>query len=88
MKRFALVFFLLLVAFSLASQAGDKKVVYRKFTQYDFNGQTVQGKVRAPEVFYIFQRRRSEGLNVVNPPESFNHHRSETTRSLLQALPK
>src|SRR6185295_6116731 len=57
--------------------AKKKKVVYRSHTQMDFSGETVQGKIRAPEVFYIFQRKRSQSHHVVAAPESFAYHTDE-----------
>ena len=69
------------------SGAVRKKVVVKKFTQYDFSGQTVQGSIRAPEVFYIFQRKRSEGHQVVGVPSRLTHHRIPATQLLLKKTP-
>jgi hypothetical protein len=59
-----------------------KKIVAKKFQQHDFTGQMVQGSLRAPEVFYIFQRKRSEGHQVVRTPSSLDHHRRPTLQTL------
>lgn len=66
--------------------ATKKKVIYKKFTQLDFAGETVEGKIRAPEVFYIFQRKRSKGHRVVETPVNFSHHDSAIQSTLKGAL--
>jgi hypothetical protein len=79
---------------SLATAAAEvtrtvkKKFVYRSHTQIDLTGQTVQGKTRAPEVFYVFQRKRSESHHVVHTPSSFDYHRGLAEDTLRRALPK
>lgn len=70
----------------IQSLAKKKKVLYRSYTQLDFSAQTVQGKVRAPEVFYIFQRKRSQGHHVVDPPKTFDHHRARIAPQLKSAI--
>ncbi|MGE0615223.1 MAG: hypothetical protein AB7P04_06255 [Bacteriovoracia bacterium] len=65
-----------------------KKVRYRTHTQLDFSGQAIQGKIRAPEVFYIFQRRRSEGHQVVTPPSDFHYHSPDIQKVVQEALGK
>ena len=42
----------------MAKSTKRKKVIYRKYTELNFEGETVQGKVRTPELFYIFQRNQ------------------------------
>jgi hypothetical protein len=68
--------------------AKKKKVVYRSHTQMDFSGETVQGKIRAPEVFYIFQRKRSQAHHVVAAPDNFAYHSDELQRTIARSLPK
>jgi hypothetical protein len=68
--------------------AKKKKVVYRSHTQMDFSGETVQGKIRAPEVFYIFQRKRSQSHHVVAAPENFAYHSEELRNTIARSLPK
>ncbi len=65
-----------------------KKFVYRSHTQIDLTGQTVQGKTRAPEVFYIFQRKRSEAHHVVRTPDSLGHQHDLVSDVLKGSLPK
>lgn len=65
-----------------------KKVIYRSHTQLDFSGETVQGKVRAPEVFYIFQRKRSEERHIVRTPASLSHQLEATLNRMQEGLPK
>ena len=65
-----------------------KKIIYRSHTQLDFSGETVQGKVRAPEVFYIFQRKRSEERHIVRTPASLSHQLEATLNRMQEGLPK
>jgi len=65
-----------------------KKVIYKKYTELDFSGSTVQGKVRTPEIFYIFQRKRSDAYQGLHVPKSLGHHRSLTAAQLTRSLPK
>ncbi len=55
-----------------------KRVVYKSHTELDLSGDTIQGRIRAPEVFYIFQRKRADAHHVVRPPKTFEHHNSIT----------
>ena len=73
-----------------AETAGIKKkrIVYRSHTQVDLSGETVQGKIRAPEVFYIFQRKRSQAHHVVQTPENFDYHTGDVRETLARSLPK
>ena len=68
--------------------AKKKKIVYRSHTQIDLSGETVQGKIRAPEVFYIFQRKRSQSHHVVAAPDNFAYHDEALRETLGRSLPK
>lgn len=62
-----------------------KKVVkYKKEASIDFSGSIIKSKIRTPEVFYVFRRKRTHGgeLNIL--PMNFNYHLAET-RSITQA---
>lgn len=54
------------------------KIIYRSYTEVDLSGSAVQGKVRAPEVFYIFQRKRAEGHDVISAPQNLDHLKNPT----------
>jgi hypothetical protein len=71
-----------------SAAAKKKKIVYRSHTQVDLSGETVQGKIRAPEVFYIFQRKRSEAHHVVETPLGFEYHQESIKTALGRSLPK
>ncbi len=71
-----------------SAAAKKKKIVYRSHTQVDLSGETVQGKIRAPEVFYIFQRKRSEAHHVVETPSGFEYHQEAVRAALGRSLPK
>lgn len=82
--------FLLLLYFIESSQGEEAlpvnkkvKIQYRRHSEVNFTGNTVQGKLRMPEVFYIFQRKRSQGHQVIRPPQFFHDHKL-TTRNLLE----
>ena len=71
----------------LAHAKRKKKVVkYREHTQIDFSGQAVQGKIRTPEVFYIFQRKRATGYDAVHTPSTFSDHNSETLQIIDRSV--
>ena len=81
-----------LLIFGRGLRADEKKkdmvVKYKKYTQIDLTGQTIEGKVRSPSIFYIFQRKRSLGHRVLSPPLSFNKNYAETLDALERQLPK
>ena len=60
--------------------------MYKAHTQFDFSGNQVSGKIRTPAVFYIFQRKRSEGHQVIVPPVNFNYHDTITEEKLKKYL--
>jgi hypothetical protein len=61
-------------------------VKYKEHTQLDFSGQKVEGRIRSPEVFYIFQRKRNLGPQIVELPESLEYERSETQKIMEEEL--
>ena len=81
---FLLISFLILPSRDThAAETTKHKVVkYKKHTDLDFSEQTVQGKIRSPDVFYIFQRKRSEGPQIVSTPRELNSLRRETRKTL------
>lgn len=81
-------FFALLLMAPIGALGQDKQKVikYRSHTDLDFSEQTVQGKIRSPDVFYIFQRKRSEGPKMVIPPRELNSLRTETRKTLEDML--
>jgi len=90
---FAVVAFLVLmpgtVFAEVKSQDTSRKVIkYKKYTEVDLSGSTVKGKIRTPAVFYIFQRKRSQGASFVTPPKDLNHHKELATTTFVGALPK
>lgn len=88
MKLFGAQLFILTCFFLSAADAQTKRQVikYRSHTDLDFSEQTVQGKIRSPDVFYIFQRKRSEGPQIVHPPERLDSLRKETRQALEKTL--
>ncbi len=75
-----------IVVIEAQAQTKRKKVIYKKHTELNFSGETVQGKARTPELFYIFQRKRSEGHKLLTAPESFKHRTPATAQSVKGAL--
>lgn len=73
---------------STAEGKKKTKVIYKKYTELDFAGQAVQGKVRSPEVFYIFQRKRAEGHQILRTPDDFRYHHGLTLATLKRTLPQ
>ncbi|MBN1114420.1 MAG: hypothetical protein JXA66_03690 [Oligoflexia bacterium] len=77
-----------MVAFAGEDPTVRKKIIYRKHTELDFSGETVQGKIRAPEIFYIFQRKRTTGHDAIEYPRDFSNHDEETGRLLKELTPE
>lgn len=84
--RAALFALLLMASIGALGQEKQKVIKYRSHTDLDFSEQTVQGKIRSPDVFYIFQRKRSEGPKMVIPPRELNSLRTETRKTLEDML--
>ncbi|MBF0312668.1 MAG: hypothetical protein HQK50_06010 [Oligoflexia bacterium] len=62
------------------SRVNVKTVIkYKKHTEVDLSGTIVKGKARNPEVFYIFQRKRSGSRAFVNTPNNLSHHKVKTS---------
>lgn len=80
----AFAIMLLLLGSASAEVVTVKKVVkYKKEASIDFSGSIIKSKIRTPEVFYVFRRKRTHGgeLNIL--PMNFNYHLAET-RSITQ----
>lgn len=73
-------------SFSEAASSKKQKVVYKKHTELDFTGEKIEGKVKAPAVFYIFQRKRSVGHEVSRSPTSLHFHDTPMTEILKESL--
>ena len=65
-----------------------KRVVYKKYSEVDLAGSTVQGKPRTPEVFYIFQRKRGEDASLAKTPDNLGHLDAWTRSALREAMKK
>lgn len=79
--RALLYFILIMLMFEVNSMlfAQDRKSVrkvvkYKKHSVVDLTGSMIRGKVRTPEIFYIFQRKRAKGRSFVQVPTNLNHH--------------
>lgn len=64
----------------------QKIIKYKKITYLDFSGHVVKGKIRSPEIFYIFQRKSTDGHNVLVPPPNLEHHHRPSLRILEETL--
>lgn len=69
-----------------AAPPEKKKVVYKSHTQIDFTGDKIEGKVKAPAVFYIFQRKRSLGHEAARAPSNLSFHEESMKRILKDAI--
>ncbi len=77
---------MLCISQTIPAQTKKVKVIYKAHTQFDFSGNQVSGKIKTPAVFYIFQRKRSEGHQVIKPPENFYYHNNITEEKLKRAI--
>ncbi len=80
------VFFLALTAEAQSSSNARKITKYKKYTEVDLSGSSVEGKARTPELFYIFQRKRSQGHDTVTLPKRFKEHHYMTRQAASEAL--
>jgi hypothetical protein len=64
------------------AQSASKKTIikYKDHTQLSFTGEKIEGRIRSPEVFYIFQRKRNIGPQIVELPESLDNERINTQK--------
>ncbi|MFW5887743.1 MAG: hypothetical protein ACOCUH_02990 [Bacteriovoracia bacterium] len=67
---------------------GKVRIKYKKHTQFDFSGNRIQGAVKTPAVFYIFQRKRAKEHHVISAVESFDHHHQTTLHTIEEVLQK
>ena len=86
--------FLLVIVGGMSSYGGalaqkvtiEKVYKYRKNQVVDLSGSTVAGKIRTPEIFYIFQMKRSKGQDFITNPKDLQHHQSLSMRRLKGAI--
>jgi hypothetical protein len=86
MKSALLLSFFLMTSAVWASSRDKKKVVYKSHTQIDFTGDKIEGKVKAPAVFYIFQRKRSVGHLAAEAPARLSFHNAPMKKILKEAI--
>ncbi len=86
------IFMLVFISFSALAQVPvqkkNVKIKYKSHTQLDFTGEKIEGKVKAPAVFYIFQRKRSTGHQVAEVPRTLAQHEGEIKSILKEAIDK
>lgn len=74
MTKYYLIALLMLLQTGMSEAKDKKKVVYKSHTEIDFTGEKVEGKVKAPAVFYIFQRKRAQGHQATAAPKELGFH--------------
>lgn len=80
------VIFWALLADAETPSNGRKIIKYKKYTEMDLSGSAVEGKARTPELFYIFQRKRSQGHDTVKLPNKFKEHHLMTRQTASEAM--
>ena len=82
----ALFMFLILLGYSLKAEENkpDKKtrIVFRKEESHKFSGSKLKGKLKKPEISYIYQRKGLRQEKVVNIPENFDAEIIHTAEKL------
>lgn len=86
MKLGVLLLTLTLSSLVFAEAKKKVRVKYKAYSEFDFSGQKVAGKIKTPAVFYVFQRRRSEGHQVVSVPQKFQTHKVMSKKRLEELL--
>jgi hypothetical protein len=85
-KLLPIMFFIVLLSplTSWAQTASKKTIIkYKEHTQLDFSGQKIEGRIRSPEVFYIFQRKRNLGPQIIELPDSLETER-KTNKTIVE----
>lgn len=68
------------------SKSNIKKVIkYKTYSSVDLSGTMISGKIRTPEIFYIFQRKRSMTGTLLKIPPTLGHHQA-LTRELSKGV--
>jgi hypothetical protein len=89
MKRTIIFLMMMIMPLSGALSSNKKvKIKYRSHSQFDFSGDKVDGKIRGAAVFYIFQRKRSQGSKAITPIDNFDHHYGLVKTSFEKELKK
>jgi hypothetical protein len=83
---FILMIFLGALAADAQASKTHKIIKYKKYTELDLSGSSVEGKARTPELFYIFQRKRSQGHDTVTLPNKFREHHYMTRQAASEGL--
>ncbi|NUM88589.1 MAG: hypothetical protein HUU37_05230 [Bdellovibrionales bacterium] len=60
---------LLLFAFSAAA---DDKVIVRKTERHQFSGSSLRGKLKKPDLSYIYRRQGLRAEKILKIPDDFN----------------
>lgn len=67
---------LLMMAFCFqvigATKASDTKVRFKKTEHHQFTGAKLEGKLKKPELSYIYERKGLRQEQIVNIPENFD----------------
>ena len=90
MKLINRILFILISIWAVTVEAqssnSHKIIKYKKYTELDLSGSSVEGKARTPELFYIFQRKRSQGHDTVTLPHFFKEHHYMTRQAASEGL--
>lgn len=49
-----------------------EKIIYKKSESHQFSGSSLQGKLKKPELSYIYERKNIKDEQILNIPENFN----------------
>lgn len=90
MYKTSIFILIFLTSASVYSQNRKKrvKIKYKSHTQIDFTGEKIEGRLKAPAVFYIFQRKRSKGHQVSLAPQTLGFHDKEIKLIVKDTLGK
>ena len=61
------------IAFSATNAPSQKpRTVFKKSESYQFSGSKLKGRLKKPELSYIYKRKGLRQEQIVNIPENFN----------------
>ena len=77
-----ILFLVCLFAFLNEAQAGDKKVIYRKSQNVDFDGSAIDGVARTPDGAYLVQKRGVKFLPLYKVKKQFDENIKDSVKYL------
>lgn len=76
------IFLVIMFAFLNDATAGDKKVIYKKTQNVDFDGSAIDGVARTPDGAYLVQKRGVKFLPLYKVKQQFDDNIKDSVKYL------